>query len=264
MNKEEKFTWLALGACAILCTISFVILAGVVLKDAITPLPTVEMSPTSFEDEDVQIIDANFCRKKKPQQVQNAVPPMIVVGTQQPSSSNVQLTNIVNQVNENESKLQGQIDALTNKLNGLHDGKDGIDGKDGKDGVAGTSPTVAQIIAGLDMSQLKGKDGKDGVADPQSIQTAVNNYITQNQSTLKGKDGKDGIVDYTKIDIPSLLTKLPPFYVRVIDPNGTYTTTKAPVHLGEQMNLILSPTDSTGVSGGVGVQVEGAKDGGGT
>lgn len=284
MDKYEKRVWLGLLLSGIVCATSFATIAGVMVRDSLIsacpPMSIVEerVTPISLEDEGVEIIDATFLKKRKkcPPVVSNVQAPIINTQTQTssiPTSVKVELNNLVTQVNTNDNKLQAQIDALEQAIKDA-EGKPGPKGDPGDAGAPGPAgppgkdgPTVEEVLSKIDLTKLKGADGKpgeNGKVDQSTIDLAVNNYIQQHQNELKGAKGdqgpagKDGVVDANG---DGILDELPPIYVKVKDPKGTYSTPSKPVYLGEQMNLVLIPTSTTGVSGGVGVEVEGTKGG---
>lgn len=171
---------------------------------------------------------------------------------QQRTNNNTNLTitqQFVSQVNQNQQALQQQIDGLRLQIAQLKKqsgaaGKDGLAGKDGKDGLAGKD----------------GKDGKDGgpPTDAQ-VQQVVGIWLDTHKIEIKGKDGAQGPPGKFDLavfdeDNDGVYEKLPPFYFRVVDPRGLWSTSTMPIHLGERLSLKLAPVTTGGVQGGIGAE----------
>ena len=207
---------------------------------------------------------ALFGRKCKQCQNQNQEQNQVVTPVQNSSSSSSSsstsssTSSAINQLNENEDLLQSRIDGLQLLINQIQNtpgpaGKDGIAGSPGPAGPAGLPGA-----AGKD--GLPGKNGTNGIAGlPGAIGQNGKDGLP-GKDGVNGKDGKD--FDPATIDFEAFAANLPPFLVKVVDPQGKFNTGPFPVHLGEQLNLVLEPIGpSGGVSGGVGVQVESPKGG---
>jgi hypothetical protein len=221
----------------------------------------------------------------------NVTQVQIVPAQIQTSSSNLNNQSVVVQLNANFERLQNQIDAAFSQIESIEGqtgepgpagpagppGANGEDGEDGQDGVSPSAADVAQninmqeLVNNIDLDNLKGEQGEQGPAgeSPSAADVAANINMQElvnniDMGDLKGEQGEQGEqgppgefnIEVLDQDGDGIYEQLPPFYVRVEDPDGVYSMPDyVPVHLGDELDLMLIPTASGGVQGGLDVSV---------
>jgi hypothetical protein len=221
------------------------------------------------QDSIFQYAKLRRCRTQSNSAINTVRPP--TTGTTNPNSG---LTpTVVNIINENLVTLENRIDGLQAAIDNVEGrpgvpgapGEDGKDGENGKDGLAGVQGPVGP-------AGPPGPAGQNGISPSVAdiAQTVINeidindllaNADLSEYEELKGedgKDGKDGVFDPGSLDPDGdgVLQELPPLFVSILDPTGTYSKPAFPVYLGEELELVLEPTGAAGISGGVGAEVK--------
>jgi hypothetical protein len=203
--------------------------------------------------------------KHRCQRIQNNTAPIQQVVNQQ--------NELTVQINNNFERLQFQIDALFEAIENIEGqagpaGPKGDKGDKGDPGRDGLSPSVADILAELDLGDLKGEKGdpgEPGKTPEIDYSKFVIDYSKFNldYSQLKGEKGDKGdtgpagTFDPDSIDGNGngVLDELPPWHFVVVDPTGRFKPSPpVSVYLGDTLHLVLTPA-SMGLPGGLSPEV---------